>query len=103
MPGIPEVFRMKLPVVVAQHRRAGGRAFVSRAVYTKIDEGDLKPLLDRVVATFPDVGVGSYPKWQRPHVQDEAHVRRPRRGARARARATPSSRSCPPGEPQRVE
>jgi molybdenum cofactor synthesis domain-containing protein len=64
MPGIPEVFRMKLPVVVA--RVGAGRAFVSRAVYTNMDEGHLKPLLDEVVAAFPDVDVGSYPKWMDP-------------------------------------
>ncbi len=61
LPGIPEVFRMKLPVVVARLR--GGRAFVSRAVYVKMDEGVLKPLLDGVVAAHPEVAVGSYPKW----------------------------------------
>src|SRR5580700_8966226 len=63
LPGIPEVFRMKLPVVVAR-LGAGRPAFVSRAVYVKLDEGVIKPLLDAVVTTFPDVGVGSYPKWQ---------------------------------------
>ena len=62
MPGVPEVFRMKMPVVIEKIGQ-GGRAFVSRAVYTKMDEGDLRPLLDRVVASFPDVDVGSYPKW----------------------------------------
>ena len=61
MPGIPEVFRMKLPVIVA--RVGVDRAYVSLGVYTKMDEGDLKPLLDRVVAEYPDVDVGSYPKW----------------------------------------
>ncbi len=61
MPGIPEVFRMKIPVIVSKLEH--GRAFVSRAVYTKMDEGDLKPLLDAVVAAYPDVDVGSYPKW----------------------------------------
>ena len=61
MPGIPEVFRMKLALV--RERLRGGTPFVSRAVYTKMDEGDLKPLLDRVVAAHPGVEVGSYPKW----------------------------------------
>lgn len=64
MPGVPEIFRMKLPVVVG--RIGGGPSFVSRAVFTNMDEGDLKPLLDSIVAQFPDVGVGSYPKWQDP-------------------------------------
>jgi molybdenum cofactor synthesis domain-containing protein len=65
MPGIPEVFRMKIPVIVARVGSAGA-AFVSRAVFTRMDEGDLKPLLDAVVAQFPDVAVGSYPKWMDP-------------------------------------
>ncbi|HEY2518025.1 MAG TPA: competence/damage-inducible protein A [Polyangiaceae bacterium] len=66
MPGIPEVFRMKMPVVIERLGERRGRAFVSLAVYTKMDEGDLKPLLDGVVSRFPDVMVGSYPKWMDP-------------------------------------
>jgi molybdenum cofactor synthesis domain-containing protein len=100
MPGIPEVFRMKIPVVIA--RLGQGTAFVSRAVYTKMDEGDLKPLLDRVVADHPDVDVGSYPKWLDPSYKtkltfdgrDEASVT----AARDEFLAL-----LPPGEPQRVE
>jgi molybdopterin-biosynthesis enzyme MoeA-like protein len=100
MPGIPEVFRMKIPVLVS--RIGAGRSFVSRAVFTKMDEGDLKPLLDRVVAAFPDVEVGSYPKWTDPTYktkltfdgQDETRV--------AAARDAFVS-TLPPGEPQRTE
>ncbi len=71
LPGIPQVFRMKVNVVVAALSRAEQRwperrAFVSRAVYTQLDEGNLKPMLDHVVAEFPDVSVGSYPKWMDP-------------------------------------
>jgi molybdenum cofactor synthesis domain-containing protein len=62
LPGIPEAFRMKLPVVAAGIG-ATGPTFVSHTVYVKMDEGVLKPLLDRVVGQFPDVSVGSYPKW----------------------------------------
>jgi molybdenum cofactor synthesis domain-containing protein len=61
LPGIPEVFRMKLPVVLAHI--GAGRAFVSHAAYVRMDESDLKPSLDRAVAEFPDVAIGSYPKW----------------------------------------
>jgi molybdopterin-biosynthesis enzyme MoeA-like protein len=64
MPGVPEIFRMKLPLIV--RRLGAGRRFVSRAVFTNMDEGDLRPLLDAVVARFGDVGVGSYPKWEDP-------------------------------------
>jgi len=61
LPGVPELFRMKLAVVRAHVR--GPHAFSSGSVYTKLDEGQLKPLLDEIVTRFPDVMVGSYPKW----------------------------------------
>jgi molybdenum cofactor synthesis domain-containing protein len=64
LPGIPEVFRMKLPVVLARVGGGNDRSpFFSHAAYVKMDEGELKPLLDSIVAAFPDVAVGSYPKW----------------------------------------
>jgi molybdenum cofactor synthesis domain-containing protein len=61
LPGVPEVFQMKLPHV--RNELAGGTPFCSLAVFTRMDEGDLKPLLDRVVAAHPAVEIGSYPKW----------------------------------------
>ncbi len=61
LPGVPEVFRMKLPHLRGEI--AGAPPFFSLAVFTRLDEGDLKPLLDRVVAAYRDVDVGSYPKW----------------------------------------
>jgi len=61
LPGVPEVFTMKLPLI--RERFAGGQPFISQAVYTKMDEGHLKPLLDRVVAAHPGIEIGSYPKW----------------------------------------
>jgi molybdenum cofactor synthesis domain-containing protein len=64
LPGVPEVFKMKMPHVRAE--LAGDAPFVSLSVFTLLDEGDLKPLLDRVVAAHPDVDVGSYPKWNDP-------------------------------------
>jgi molybdenum cofactor synthesis domain-containing protein len=65
LPGIPQVFLMKLASIRAHLRRAhpGCAAFVTRAVLTDMDEGHLKPLLDDVVAKFPDIEVGSYPAW----------------------------------------
>ncbi len=100
MPGVPEAFQMKIPVVVA--RLQGARAFVSVAVYTKMDEGDLKPLLDAVVAAFPEVEVGSYPKWSDPSYRtkltfdglDDARVAAARDAFVA---------SLPAGEPQRID
>jgi molybdopterin-biosynthesis enzyme MoeA-like protein len=61
LPGVPEVFRMKLAVVRA--RIPSERPFLSKAAYVGLDESSLKPLLDRVVFAHPAVQVGSYPKW----------------------------------------
>lgn len=61
MPGVPEIFRMKLDLV--RDRLRGPVRFESRAIYTQIEESELKPLLDRLVAAHPTVEVGSYPKW----------------------------------------
>jgi molybdopterin-biosynthesis enzyme MoeA-like protein len=63
LPGIPQVFAMKLGAVRARLRKTAGAAFVSHAVITDMDEGNLKPLLDATVAQFPDVEIGSYPAW----------------------------------------
>jgi molybdopterin-biosynthesis enzyme MoeA-like protein len=103
LPGIPEVFRMKLPVVVARIRGAGAAsAFVSRAVYTKMDEGVLKPLLDRVVAAFADVSVGSYPKWVDPSYKTKVTFDG-RDEARVLAARDAFVALLPSGEPQRTE
>ncbi len=64
LPGVPEVFREKLDTVRAWIR--GPAPFVSRAVFTRLDEASLKPLIDAVVAGHPDVEVGSYPRWFEP-------------------------------------
>lgn len=61
LPGVPEIFRMKLLVV--RERVKGHREFVSRAVFTLVEETRLKPWLDVVVAAHPEVEIGSYPKW----------------------------------------
>ena len=100
MPGVPEVFRMKIPVVVA--RLGPGSAFVSRAVYTKMDEGDLKPLLDRVVADHPSVDVGSYPKWLDPSYKTKLTFDG-RDEQRVLAARDAFVAMLPPGEPQAIE
>jgi molybdenum cofactor synthesis domain-containing protein len=61
LPGVPEIFRMKLLVV--REKVKGPREFVSRAVFTLVEETRLKPWLDLVVADHPEVEIGSYPKW----------------------------------------
>ena len=99
LPGVPEVFKMKLGVVRA-HIGTAPR-FVTLAVYTKMDEGDLKPLLDRVVEKFPDVDVGSYPKWHDPTYKTKLTFDG-REEARVRAAHDTFVASLPPGEPQKL-
>gem|GEM_PF-61562 len=106
LPGIPEVFRMKLAVVrnalAPAAPSAKGRAFVSRAVYVKMDEGELKPLLDRIVAEFPDVSVGSYPKWLDPAYKTKLTFDATD-GERVQAAQGAFVALLPGGEPQRIE
>jgi molybdenum cofactor synthesis domain-containing protein len=99
MPGIPEVFRMKIPAVLA--RLGHDAAFVSLAVHTKMDEGVLKPLLDRVVASFPDVDVGSYPKWNDPTYKTKLTFDG-RDEARVKAARDAFVATLPEGEPQSI-
>lgn len=102
LPGIPEVFRMKLPVVVA--RVGGSGAFASRAVYVQLDEGVLRPSLDRVVAAFPDVAVGSYPAWRDPSYRTKVTFDAPGQHATRALEARDAFVALlPQGEPQRVE
>jgi molybdenum cofactor synthesis domain-containing protein len=61
MPGVPELFRMKLGIV--REHLVGPVRIVSRALFTHMEETELKPLLDRVVADHIEVEIGSYPKW----------------------------------------
>jgi molybdopterin-biosynthesis enzyme MoeA-like protein len=61
LPGVPEVFRMKLSVIRSLLR--GPTPLISRAVFTHLEETELKPLLEQIVVSHPLVEVGSYPKW----------------------------------------
>ncbi|HZU81812.1 MAG TPA: molybdopterin-binding protein [Polyangiaceae bacterium] len=101
LPGIPEVFRLKLPVVAARIGSAG-RPFVSHAVYVQMDEGLLMPLLDRVVGDFRDVSVGSYPKWLEPSYKTKLTFDG-RDEVRVLAARDAFIALLPAGEPQRVE
>jgi molybdopterin-biosynthesis enzyme MoeA-like protein len=59
LPGVPEVFRMKLATL--RSWVVGPRPFVSRALVLNQDEVELKDTLDVVVALHPAVSIGSYP------------------------------------------
>ncbi|MGE0325537.1 MAG: competence/damage-inducible protein A [Polyangiaceae bacterium] len=100
LPGVPEVFRMKL-LLVKTHL-VGTQRYLSRAVFTKMDEGDLKPLLDRVVANHSAVSVGSYPRWRSPDYKTKITF-----DAASEAVLQPAVDEflglLPDGEPQRIE
>ena len=61
LPGVPEIFQAKVPQI--REELGADVPFVSHAVFTTLDEGTIKPMLDRVVAEHPDVEIGSYPRW----------------------------------------
>lgn len=65
LPGVPEAFRRKLEVIEKVWADVAGISapFLSRAVYVRLDEGELMPLLEKVVTLYPAISVGSYPKW----------------------------------------
>ena len=64
LPGLPEVFRLKLPTL--REHLAGAAPFVSRAVRAHSDEAELAPLLDRLDRDYPGVAIGSYPRLEPP-------------------------------------
>lgn len=61
LPGVPELFRMKLGVL-RQHLR-GPDPFFSESIYCSLEETELKESLDLAVSRFEEVEFGSYPKW----------------------------------------
>ena len=61
LPGIPEVFQKKLEI--AREHLGGDAPYISRAVYTNLDEADLAPMLNDVVQKHSGVDIGSYPAW----------------------------------------
>ncbi len=59
LPGIPEIFRVKFKSIRERFRTA---PFHLRNVFTSAEEGAIAGELDRIVATFDGVQVGSYPR-----------------------------------------
>ncbi len=99
LPGVPEAFRAKLHAVRAH--LAGTRQFFSRAVFLRLGEGELAPLLDALVASHPEVSVGSYPKYGEPTYQTKVTLDGVDEGAVERA-LTAFVATLPEGEPQRI-
>jgi len=105
LPGLPEVFRMKLPII---RERLGGEApFVSRAVYTLCDEGEVAELLETLAHQHDEVAIGSYPVWGNDHYRvkltfDGKDAERVAAAAQALAAALSPEKIVaePPGEPR---
>ena len=60
LPGVPAIFRRKFGAIRERFRAA---PFFVRRVYCMAEEGAIAPTLDAVVADFPGVAVGSYPRF----------------------------------------
>jgi FAD synthetase len=60
LPGVPVIFRRKFAAIRERFRVA---PFYTRRVYCMSDEGTIARHLDAVVAEFPDIAVGSYPRF----------------------------------------
>ena len=99
-PGVPEIFRLKLPVLV--EKLGQGKPWVSRAVYTQMDEGTLMPHLAEVVAAFPEVAVGSYPKLDDPTYKTKLTFDG-RNEEQVEAAKESFVATLPKGEPQRTD
>jgi molybdenum cofactor synthesis domain-containing protein len=72
LPGVPEVFRMKLLTIRSLLR--GPNPFVTRAVLTRVEEPALASVLKDVVARHPNVEIGSYPKWRDPEYKTKITI-----------------------------
>jgi molybdenum cofactor synthesis domain-containing protein len=59
LPGVPEIFRRKFLAIRERFRVA---PFHLRNVYCDADEGAIAVHIDAVVAAYPDVALGSYPR-----------------------------------------
>ncbi len=60
MPGVPALFRRKFVDIRDQFRAV---PIAAARVYTTLDEGELAPHLDAVVAAYPAIKIGSYPRF----------------------------------------
>ncbi len=60
MPGVPTLFRRKFIDIRDRFRSV---PVTAARVYVDLEEGELAPYLDAVVQRFPEVRVGSYPRF----------------------------------------
>jgi hypothetical protein len=96
-PGIPELLRKKFE---SARERFRGVPFVIKRVYVTRMESEIAEHLHELLAEFPELHLGSYPRIQEESFPRAAHARVARRGLRAaRARLAarpPAGRRGPP-------
>lgn len=63
LPGIPKLFDLLLPRVIEQMT---GGTLERRLLFTMRGEGDIAAVLSATQAAFPDVAIGSYPRYDEP-------------------------------------
>lgn len=64
LPGIPALLRAKIDTLeTLDDELPVVHALALTELHSGLDESRLAPLLDAVVAAFPDVEIGSYPRW----------------------------------------
>ena len=61
LPGVPQIFRMKIPLI--REDLDQGQRLHSLSVYTRQREGEIAALLEELEARFEGVQVGSYLAW----------------------------------------
>jgi molybdenum cofactor synthesis domain-containing protein len=62
LPGVPQIFRSKFEAIRERFRTD---PYYTSAIFTREDEFDLAPRLNRFAAARPDVQIGSYPTFGR--------------------------------------
>lgn len=84
LPGVPELFRGKFEAIRERFR---AEPFHIKALYTREDEFDIAPRLDRVAADHPAVEIGSYPTFTREDYRVKITIESKEEEAVERARA----------------
>jgi molybdopterin-biosynthesis enzyme MoeA-like protein len=84
LPGVPELFRSKFEAIRERFR---AEPFHISAIYTREDEFDIAPRLDKVAAIHADVEIGSYPTFTRDDYRVKITIESKESEAVERARA----------------
>jgi molybdenum cofactor synthesis domain-containing protein len=75
LPGVPPLLRKKFEIMAGlEGELPSGRPWVLRDLWLACDESALAAALNQVNADFPDVTIGSYPRWERDS-QGKQHIK----------------------------